>query len=70
MMIERANCRCFGIGAKGLESGGSLDMTSENMKRVKKEFSRTHAMAIHLNAIAIVMTVWYGFSFASRINLT
>ena len=63
--------RCwFGVGAKGQEPGGPLEAASENMKRVKKDFSRTHAMAIHLNAIAMIMTVWYGFSFASRLNPT
>lgn len=42
---------------------------SEDMKRVKEDFSRAHAMAIHLNAISIVVTVWYGFSLASRIQV-
>ena len=41
----------------------------EEMKRVGKDFSRAHAMAIHLNAIAIAMTVWYGFSLASRMTI-
>ena len=64
--IERANRCRFGVGTREHELGEP----AENMKRVKKEFFRTHAIAIHLSAIAIVVTVWYGFSFASRINLT
>ena len=42
---------------------------SEEMKLAKRNFSRNHAMAIHLNAIAMIATVWYGFSFGSRITL-
>lgn len=45
------------------------DMTTE-MKHVNKKFSRAHAMAIHLNAISIIATVWYGFSLATRIKFT
>ena len=44
------------------------DMTEE-MKRINKKFSRNHAMAIHLNVISMVATVWYGFSLASRIKI-
>ena len=43
--------------------------TSEVMKSIQKNFSRAHAMAIHLNAIAMIMTVWYGLVFASRITI-
>lgn len=46
-----------------------LEDMSEDMKRLNKKFSRTHAMAIHMNAISIIATVWYGFSLASRIKL-
>ena len=49
-------------------NGGAKDV-SEEMQRINKAFSRTHAMAIHLNAMAIVATVWYGISLASRMNL-
>ena len=42
-------------------------VVSEAMRRT---FSRNHAMAIHLNAIAMIATVWYGFSLASRIHFT
>lgn len=41
---------------------------SEAMRLLKRTFSRSHAMAIHLNAIAMITTVWYGFSLASRIQ--
>ena len=35
------------------------------VNRANRNFSHNHAMSIHLNAIALVATVWYGFSFAS-----
>ena len=47
-----------------------LEDMSEDMKRINKKFSRTHAMAIHLNAISMVATVWYGFSLATRIKFS
>jgi Domain of unknown function (DUF4149) len=49
---------------------GGQESISEEMRQLKRNFSRNHAMAIHLNAIAMVATVWYGFSLASRINVT
>ncbi|KAI9703348.1 MAG: hypothetical protein M1836_007915 [Candelina mexicana] len=41
---------------------------SEKMKKVNREFKRAHAMVIHLNAIAMLATVWYGVSLAGRIT--
>ncbi len=43
---------------------------SQEMRRLQRSFSRSHAMVIHLKAVAMVATVWYGFSFASRIQIT
>ncbi|PKY03804.1 hypothetical protein P168DRAFT_327843 [Aspergillus campestris IBT 28561] len=37
------------------------------MHQANRNFGRNHAMAIHLNAISMVATVWYGFSLASSI---
>ncbi|KAJ5947956.1 hypothetical protein N7466_000971 [Penicillium verhagenii] len=34
----------------------------EKLQNANRGFSRNHAMSIHLNAIALVATVWYGFS--------
>ncbi|WPH03985.1 Hypothetical protein R9X50_00686800 [Acrodontium crateriforme] len=44
-------------------------VVSEAMKTIQRQFSRNHAMSIHLNAIAMLATVWYGFGFASRITI-
>lgn len=46
------------------------ESVSEEMRLMRRSFSRNHAMAIHLNAIAMIATVWYGFSLASRIKVT
>jgi hypothetical protein len=35
----------------------------------KKQFSRAHAMCIHLNLITIVATVIYGLRLASRLDV-
>ncbi|KAJ9660038.1 hypothetical protein H2201_007079 [Coniosporium apollinis] len=43
---------------------------SEEMRLANRKFSRNHAMCIHLNAIAMVATVWYGFSLGSRITVS
>jgi hypothetical protein len=37
------------------------------LQQANKAFSRNHAMSIHLNAIALVATVWYGFSLSSSL---
>lgn len=41
----------------------------EEMKKLKKAFSRAHAMSIHLNAISMVGTVWYGVGLAAKIRI-
>jgi hypothetical protein len=38
------------------------------MRRIKRDFTRNHATAIHLNLIGMVATVWYGFALASKIR--
>ena len=64
------------IGRGGGRKGdGVLDGTIEQKtgggatQKADRDFSRNHAMAIHLNALAMVGTVWYGFALASRITI-
>ncbi|KAJ6110775.1 hypothetical protein N7486_003010 [Penicillium sp. IBT 16267x] len=45
----------------------SVDVDGQKIQRVNRDFSRNHAMTIHLNAIALVATVWYGFSLSHAI---
>lgn len=40
---------------------------SEEMKRLKGHFSHNHAIAIHLNLLAVIGTVIYGVRLGSRI---
>lgn len=41
---------------------------SKEMQAVNRRFSRAHAMAIHMNLLTIVCTLWYGASLASRLR--
>ncbi|KAJ5642088.1 hypothetical protein N7490_006088 [Penicillium lividum] len=49
------------------EKDDQPDVDEEKVKRVNRNFARNHAMSIHLNAIALVATVWYGFSLSHSI---
>lgn len=50
-----------------LESENHSAVDDRKIQRVNKDFKRNHAMTIHLNAIALVATVWYGFSLSHAI---
>ncbi|CAI6340770.1 unnamed protein product [Periconia digitata] len=41
---------------------------SAEMEKLDRSFKRAHAMSIHLNAIAIGATLWYGWSLASHLR--
>lgn len=41
---------------------------SDEMKACNRNFSRAHAMSIHLNLITILATGFYGFTLASRLH--
>lgn len=49
------------------ENQESSEDTDGKVHRANRNFARNHAMSIHLNAISLVATVWYGFSFASSL---
>ncbi|RMD44746.1 hypothetical protein DV735_g322, partial [Chaetothyriales sp. CBS 134920] len=42
---------------------------SAEMQLLNRQFSHNHAMAIHLNAISMVATVFYGFRLAARLKV-
>jgi hypothetical protein len=44
------------------------DFDGSKMDRANRNFSRNHAMVIHLNAIAMIATVVYGFSLSSTLT--
>ncbi|KAH6681754.1 hypothetical protein B0J14DRAFT_222197 [Halenospora varia] len=52
-------------GARHDEGTGEI---SEEMKLIKRRFSRNHAMSIHLNLLAIIGTILYGIRLGSKIG--
>lgn len=52
-----------------IESGRDFEETQTLMAKVKKTFSRNHAMSIHINLIAVIATVGYGFVLGGRLQL-
>ena len=47
--------------------GQAGDEPSHDMKRLRRVFARDHAMAIHLNLVAIGAMVGYGWRLAGRL---
>ncbi|EFQ31016.1 uncharacterized protein GLRG_06160 [Colletotrichum graminicola M1.001] len=47
----------------------AVDEPSPDMNAVKRLFSFSHAMSIHLNIIGIFGMVWYGGRLASKLNI-
>ena len=56
-----------GASGKKEELKTPLD-PSEDMVRIRKLFSKNHAMAIHLNAMALIGTVWYGLVLGAKLK--
>ncbi|KAJ5803821.1 uncharacterized protein N7518_000124 [Penicillium psychrosexuale] len=54
---------------RALQGSESTDADSDGSKvlRANRTFARNHAMAIHLNAIAMIATVFYGFSLSATL---
>lgn len=50
--------------AKEKQQGDQPDDEGK-VHRANKAFSFNHAMSIHLNAISLVATIWYGFTLSS-----
>ena len=38
------------------------------MRKLNREFSRAHAMSIHLNLLTVGLTLWYGWRLASKLR--
>ncbi|EEA21567.1 hypothetical protein TMatcc_009012 [Talaromyces marneffei ATCC 18224] len=53
----------------GLDSNKSTEEKKTLVTKVKKIFSRNHAMSIHINLIAVIATVGYGFVLGGRLQL-
>ncbi|KGO40445.1 protein of unknown function DUF4149 [Penicillium expansum] len=54
---------------RALQESDNTDANSEgsNVNQANRNFARNHAMAIHLNAIAMIATVFYGFSLSATL---
>ncbi|KAK1993236.1 hypothetical protein LX36DRAFT_693818 [Colletotrichum falcatum] len=48
---------------------GAVDEPSPDMNAVRRRFSFSHAMSIHLNLVGIFGLVWYGISLASKLHI-
>ncbi|KAJ5390939.1 uncharacterized protein N7496_002007 [Penicillium cataractarum] len=53
--------------ALGESEDKAADPSEGKLHRANRDFARNHAMSIHLNAIALVATIWYGFSLSSSL---
>lgn len=51
------------------DSNKDQSKTDALVTAVKKTFSRNHAMSIHINLIAVIATVAYGFVLGGRLQL-
>lgn len=45
----------------------AVDRDDGKIRHACRNFAKNHAMAIHLNAVALVATIWYGFSLSSAL---
>ncbi|KAJ5507164.1 hypothetical protein N7527_009307 [Penicillium freii] len=54
---------------RALQESENTDADADGSKvhRANRNFARNHAMAIHLNAIAMIATVFYGFSLSATL---
>ncbi|KAH8663616.1 hypothetical protein BGZ60DRAFT_432753 [Tricladium varicosporioides] len=63
-MVERVHQETRD-GVKPTEGAGEI---SEEMKLIRRRFSRNHAMSIHLNLLAILGTAAYGIRLGSKLG--
>lgn len=73
-------CRCWAVGAvmadgfveKGhgttRQGADSREAETLEMKRLKREFSRNHAMTIHLNLVSVGAMVVYGWRLGGKLS--
>ncbi|KAI1358356.1 hypothetical protein F5Y08DRAFT_333194 [Xylaria arbuscula] len=49
--------------------GAVAETPSPEMQRIRRAFSRSHAMSIHLNLLTIGAMLWWGYKLGSSLNL-
>jgi hypothetical protein len=50
------------------QGGDSRDAAALEVKRLKREFSRNHAIAIHLNLVSVGAMVVYGWRLGGKLG--
>lgn len=50
-----------------IENGDKSAETEGKLHQANRNFTMNHTMSIHLNAIALVSTIWYGFWLSSSL---
>lgn len=50
------------------QGGGSREAVMLDTKRLKREFSRNHAMTIHLNLVSVGAMVVYGWRLGGKLG--
>ncbi|KAI5918643.1 hypothetical protein F4810DRAFT_715247 [Camillea tinctor] len=68
LMLERAHRGTSNKPDNDNDDPEEVEARSAEMQRLKRSFSRSHAMSIHLNLIAIAATVWWGWKLGSLLD--
>ncbi|KAI0517097.1 hypothetical protein F5B22DRAFT_604745 [Xylaria bambusicola] len=76
LMIERVHQETRdGMQKKNMNDSGNADddalseTLSPEMQRIRRSFSRNHAMSIHLNLLTIGAMLWWGYMLGSSLKL-
>ncbi|KAJ8106689.1 hypothetical protein ONZ43_g6979 [Nemania bipapillata] len=70
LMIERIHQETRdGLQKQNADDDGIDETPSPEMQRLRRSFSRNHAMSIHLNLLTIGAMVWWGWKLASNLKL-
>ncbi|KAI0452654.1 hypothetical protein F5B21DRAFT_515887 [Xylaria acuta] len=70
IMIERIHQETRdGLQKQTTDDVDAAEAPSPEMQRLRRSFSRNHAMSIHLNLLSIGAMLWWGWKLASSLNL-
>ncbi|KAI1735835.1 hypothetical protein F4680DRAFT_452498 [Xylaria scruposa] len=70
LMIERIHQETRdGLQKQTTDDVDAAEDPSPEMQRLRRSFSRNHAMSIHLNLLSIGAMLWWGWKLASSLNL-
>ncbi|KAI0191007.1 hypothetical protein EV127DRAFT_480811 [Xylaria flabelliformis] len=70
LMIERIHQETRdGLQKQTTNDVDAAEDPSPEMQRLRRSFSRNHAMSIHLNLLSIGAMLWWGWKLASSLNL-